>query len=512
MKRYKYLLGFFLLLLIYPLSSNSQTTCDCWKTRDASFTVYPFNNDISGPVPTAPFYRNDDAYNTATINLPFNFCFYGTTVTQIYLDENGYVTWGVGAASLYGGSSSYEPQSLPVPVPAFIAPFWSDEDSRNITGPGTGLTWIKIAPTYVIIQWDTVNFYGTSNSGQDNTFQMILSDGTDPIIPNGNNIEFCYGQMTWAAGSAQGATNGFGSPSNPAVVGYNEGNGVGNIQYGMFNSANSNYQGAYPPGSSYDGVYWLDDREFLMDGCHGNSAPFKMSGGSPCDTLKVCEGDTDKTSYWFYSVIPGSTVSTVMAPPAVPGVSIIYNNSYGQSDSVVFQVIGSVANVGVHTIGMYTYNNVAPFDTLYSTFIIDVAPAPLVTINAVKDTICLGNSSVLTAGGGISYLWSTGGTTSSIIVTPIATTTYSVAIATASCTKDTEVTVVVEPPVNLTVTPLNTGVCAGDSLKLTASGATSYSWTPNTGLNCYNCSTVDASPVVSTVYTITGTSNGCSST
>ncbi len=149
---------------------------------------------------------------------------------------------------------------------------------------------------------------------------------------------------------------------------------------------------------------------------------------------------------------------------------------------------------------------------MLTTFIIDIEPAPIVTISALPDTICLGSSSVLTAGGGLTYLWSTGATNSSITVTPVVTTTYSVAIATASCTKDTTVTVVVEPPLTLSVTPLNTGGCSGDSIRLTASGATTYSWIPNTGLSCYTCSNPNASPAVTTVYTITGTSNGCSAT
>ncbi len=505
------LFSLFIAFTLISIKPKAQTTCDCWKTRDASFTEYPYTVDISGPTPVSPYYRNDDAYGSTILTLPFSFCFYGTPVNQIYVDMNGFVTWGNGAASMYGGSSSYEPQTLPLPAPAFIAPFWSDEDSRNLTGPGTGLVWYKVTPTYVIFQWDTVNYFGTSNSAQDNSFQLIISNGTDPIIPNGNNIEFCYGQMTWSAGTAQGAVGGFGSPNNPGLAGINEGNGTGNIQYGQFNSANNSYVGPYPPSSSYDGVYWLDNREFFMNGCTGNASPFEMSGGSACDTLKICEGDTIKTSYWFYSVIPHSTVTTVLSS-APSGVSIIYNQSYGSEDSVVIQIIGNSTNTGVHTISLYSFDNVAPPDSLLTTFIIDIEPGPAVTISAAPDTICLGSSSVLTAGGGITYLWSNGATNASITVTPTTTTTYSVAIATASCTKDTEVTVVVEPPLNLQVTPPNTGVCSGDSIALTASGATTYSWTPNTGLNCYTCSNPNASPTVTTVYTITGTANGCSAT
>ena len=50
-------------------------------------------------------------------------------------------------------------------------------------------------------------------------------------------------------------------------------------------------------------------------------------------------------------------------------------------------------------------------------------------------------------------------------------------------------------------------ICAGASVNLTASGATTYSW--NTGATA---SSISVSPTSSTNYTITGTSSGCSKT
>lgn len=51
---------------------------------------------------------------------------------------------------------------------------------------------------------------------------------------------------------------------------------------------------------------------------------------------------------------------------------------------------------------------------------------PVVSIITSANTICAGANAVLTAGGGVSYLWSTSATTSSITVSPTVTTTYSV--------------------------------------------------------------------------------------
>lgn len=67
------------------------------------------------------------------------------------------------------------------------------------------------------------------------------------------------------------------------------------------------------------------------------------------------------------------------------------------------------------------------------------------------------------------------------------------------------------PVVTLTTSPSST-ICAGDSTAITAGGATTYSWTPSTGLSSTTAATVNASPAVTTTYTVTGTSGFCSST
>ena len=74
-------------------------------------------------------------------------------------------------------------------------------------------------------------------------------------------------------------------------------------------------------------------------------------------------------------------------------------------------------------------------------------------------------------------------------------------------------TVTVNPTTTLTVTPTLSSVCLGNSTTITASGASSYNWSPSTGLNSTTGSTVIATPTATTTYTVTeGQSNsyGCS--
>ncbi len=73
-------------------------------------------------------------------------------------------------------------------------------------------------------------------------------------------------------------------------------------------------------------------------------------------------------------------------------------------------------------------------------------------------------------------------------------------------------TVLVNAPVVVSVTPSTLSTCVGGSVTLTASGATTYSWSPSTGLSATTGATVTASPTVTTTYTVTGNTNGCTAT
>jgi len=72
---------------------------------------------------------------------------------------------------------------------------------------------------------------------------------------------------------------------------------------------------------------------------------------------------------------------------------------------------------------------------------------PLPTANAGLDVaICAGDSSTLSASGGIGYLWSNSATTASVTVSPTSTTTYTVTVTDANgCTDSDDVVVTVNP-------------------------------------------------------------------
>ncbi|WP_018341369.1 T9SS type A sorting domain-containing protein [Cytophaga aurantiaca] len=119
----------------------------------------------------------------------------------------------------------------------------------------------------------------------------------------------------------------------------------------------------------------------------------------------------------------------------------------------------------------------------------------------------------LTATGvsGATYSWSpaTGLNTSSgynVHASPNASTIYTVTATTNGCASTK--TVSVTKANNLSVVPTAATSCPNQGTTLTASGSTTYSWSPPTGLNTTTGATVIATPTVNTTYTVTSTKNG----
>ncbi|MBS1636806.1 MAG: S8 family serine peptidase [Bacteroidetes bacterium] len=149
---------------------------------------------------------------------------------------------------------------------------------------------------------------------------------------------------------------------------------------------------------------------------------------------------------------------------------------------------------------------------------VTVNPLPTVTVSPTTATVCSGQSTTLTAGGASTYSWAPGTglnttTGSSVIATPGSTTIYTVTgTSAAGCTGKATATLTVKPTPTVGVNPSVLNYCIGNPVTLTASGATTYAWLPTTYLSPTTGSVVVASPTTSTIYTVTGTTNGCSGT
>ena len=117
-----------------------------------------------------------------------------------------------------------------------------------------------------------------------------------------------------------------------------------------------------------------------------------------------------------------------------------------------------------------------------------------------NNSICLGQSTTLTASGSpTTYVWNNGTTNASTIVSPTVTTNYTVSSISTPCSNTAAITVTVTPPPSLTLT--GTPYCAGQTTTVTATGATSYTWSTGSTTN-----SIVVSPIGTSSYTVIGTS------
>ncbi len=168
------------------------------------------------------------------------------------------------------------------------------------------------------------------------------------------------------------------------------------------------------------------------------------------------------------------------------------------------------------TPGVYTVS-VTDADNCLATNTVTVGTLPVPTVTVNNPSVCPGGSVVLNAGGASTYSWTPGGTLSattgaSVTSTPITTTTYTVIGTGANtCTNTATAVVTINPTPTITVN--SPTICSGSSVVLNASGASTYTWSPGTGLSATTGASVTANPTVTTTYTITGTSvAGCTAT
>jgi len=129
------------------------------------------------------------------------------------------------------------------------------------------------------------------------------------------------------------------------------------------------------------------------------------------------------------------------------------------------------------------------------------------TITASKTTSCGGESITLTATNcSGSILWSTGATTSSIQVTPTATTTYSVTCVVNGCRSTGNQTITVSPITAPVISANKLTICGPDSVRFTATGCVggTIRWS-----NGQTGSVMTALVSTPTTYTATCTQGTC---
>ncbi|MFL5753574.1 MAG: beta strand repeat-containing protein, partial [Bacteroidia bacterium] len=151
-----------------------------------------------------------------------------------------------------------------------------------------------------------------------------------------------------------------------------------------------------------------------------------------------------------------------------------------------------------------------------ATALVTVNSAPTLTLTPAASSICIGNNTTISASGATTYTWTPSGSLSSangspVTATPTITTTYVINSTDGNgCTNSNSVTINVNQLPNIVLTPTSSTVCNGSTTSISASGASTYTWTPSATLSSANGTPVTATPTGPVTYTVNGTDlNGC---
>ncbi|MBK8968297.1 MAG: hypothetical protein IPM36_16850 [Lewinellaceae bacterium] len=284
-----------------------------------------------------------------------------------------------------------------------------------------------------------------------------------------------------------------------------------------------------PPGTDYRLRSASHTGNIIRDNPIGANYSYPIAIGSAGNlTAGLLSGAPNTNTYYYFF---NWQISTGCESPRVPVVATIVNdppvcpaNFAVCIDAPAFVLTGATpdggtysgngvsngmfnpaaAGVGTHTI---TYTSCS----LNCTFDITVNPAPTASISIAETSgttnndgvLCQGASATLTASGGTSYAWSTLETEAAISVSSAGT--YTVTVTNANgCTSTASVTIVVNALPVVMITPSDLTICAGQTGVLTASGATSYLWSPG------GETTAAINVTASGAYAVVGTDvNGC---
>ena len=302
---------------VKPNNSNKSSACNCYVEPDGTYTL--------------AMQPNDDG-SSVYIPIPFSFNLYGTNYTGIYINNNGNITFN-------GPMAIFSASAFPSTINSIVAPFWADVDTRN----GFGQVVYKITPTAVYINWEDVGYFNM-HGDKLNTFQLIITNGSDPVI-QGGNVAFCYQDMEWTTGDASSGINGF--YGIPATCGANSGDGTSYFLISYFDHAGGSFDG---PQGQPDGIDWLDNKSFAFDASNTGNIPPIAQGIASCDTFKICSiGDTAIFSLDFLSPEVNQTTSISFSSGGLSTLTQLSNTS-GNTANIVLQAVGTSTNLGIYNV------------------------------------------------------------------------------------------------------------------------------------------------------------------
>ena len=520
----KILLSLFLTILsVGSLSSQCVGTCSSYAVSQITYTTFT----SAGTNPISTFSPNTDDGVTPLIPLGFNFNFYCTTYSSIWICTNGFIQFNNGVPAISTGYAD-PTQTFPSPVApnAMVALNMNDLDNSPGTGGGTiTYTTIGVSPNQkFIVTYSNVPVFGyTSNltNGQIVLYETsnIIEIYTTGINNNGltagtQGIEDAFGSL---GAAVPGRNNSFSwpspitntayqfapfTPAPPAAITGNtllcEGD-VGNYQASFIASA-SNYNWSFPSG-------WLGTSSLSAI-----TATTGATGGLSVTATYTC--GTSLPTVLNVSVSPAPIVAITSATPGTicSGKIVTFNTSGAATYTLNPGGINGVPTftdmpltTTIYTLSGTSANGCVSFNNSNITVIVN--ETPLVAVN--NGTVCLGGTFTITPSGPPTTNYAVTGSFFNV-TPPAGQYTYSVVgTSTNGCASTPAVSslTVYAPPV-IGASASRTVMCVKESVVLTATGTVSYLWG-----NGSSTPTISVGPITNTFYVVTGTDvHGCKNT
>ena len=488
-----------------PLTSTvvavNQTTS--YSVASIPYAPFPYSGGTGVSVGT------DDVWSPV-VNLPFNFCYYGTQYSQCLVGSNGEISFNLTNASGYDNwsISTALPNIVNLPGNTICGVF------RDIDPYLGGSVYYYITGTSpcraLVVCFDSVplfdNSCGTCTCGGTpySKFQMVLYETSNFIDIFVDNSFSC---STWNSGygiiGVQDPTGtiatvapGWNVPSTP----------TGNFVAFRFT----------PTGAPLYTVNWTGPNGFTANTATATACPLVNSTYTVTLNVTSCTGMTLTLQDTVrVTVTPGATLA-VNSPTICSGGSVALNVSGGTTYSWtpatgLSATTGATVNANPTVTTVYTVydNSGGPGCVPIATSTVTVLPAVVVTVNSPPG-ICSGNNTTLNAGGATNYTWSPGTGLSStsnptVTASPTVTSIYTVTGTSAGC-PPSSATTVVNVTQSYTISVPSATICPSSSATLTASGDGSgvYNWNPGTNLNTTLGPVVVANPASLTTYTVSG--------
>lgn len=357
----------------------------------------------------------------------------------------------------------------------------------------------------------------TSYSEINQIYNCLLYNEATPMMSNQLNSAHCsytfMNNIIW-------------TPGSPYTGGYTTGNTPINFDH-------CDVDGTLPPGSNIDA-----DPQFINT-AGGNfhvppCSPVVDAGYNWAEYVNDYDGNLRQQGVvdigpfeqvkGTASAEPSATTPQTFcqnstAAITISGTSLMwYTSATGGTGSSTTPTISTASPGSTDYFVTQTTGGMCESNRLYITVTIIKQPANP-SVNPVLPYCQYTTAAPLTAGGaGLRwYPTATGGTGDPTTPTP-STATIGPAIWYVSQTAGncesprTSISITVKATPAIAIDPINGSVCLGGTVKLQAQGADSYQWSPATGLSDPSISDPVAQLQSNILYTVTGTTDGCSAT